>query len=321
LGTTLKEIGERNAIRLVRTILDPTLDKGRNDDCAVLEFGSDYLLLTTDVIVEDRHFLKGTDGYNIGWLAVAVNLSDIAAKGGKPLGLVVSAAMPKGTDTKYLEDIAKGMKSCADSCATQVVGGDTKESSILTLAGFALGVVPKSKIMLRSGARPGDLLAVTGTLGLATAGYSIIKKNPKVNKGKAVDALLRPRPLLKEGQLLSGTGKVTSCMDLSDSLASSVHQLSESSNVGFEVEYEKLPIANEVRDMGLEPRDAALYFGGDYQLLLTVKKDSCPNLRKMLKGIDTDLTVIGKATKNADKILIVGNKKEKLENTSYDHFR
>jgi len=317
----LERIGERDAIKLVREILEPTLDKGKEDDCAVLEFGKDYLLVTTDIIVEDRHFVRGTDGYTIGWLVVAVNLSDIAAMGGKPLGVVVSTAFPKGTNTTYLKDTARGMKACATRFGTEVVGGDTKESEILTLAGFALGCVPKNKVLLRRGAKSGDILAVTGEVGLAAVGYHCIKEGIKDKGKKAVEALLRPRPLVAEGQQLSGTGKVTACMDLSDSLASCIHQLSEASNVGFKVDYDKLPIAKEVAELGLQPKDAALYFGGDYQLLLTTHKDSFSDLKNRLRKLGTELTVIGKATKSTGKILIIDSRTEKLENSSYDHFR
>jgi len=319
--STLREIGERDSVKLIRAVLDSASDIGEGDDCAVLELGDNYLLLTTDVIVEGRHFPRGTDGRTVGWLVVAVNLSDIAAMGGKPLGVVVAAALPKHKSAAYLKAVSRGMKACAASFDTEVVGGDTKESRITTLAGFALGIAPKDKVMLRKGAKPGDMLAVTGTLGLAAAGYHSIKSKPKKGSKKGLEALLKPRPLIGEGLILSGTGKVTSCMDLSDSLASSLHQLSELNNVGFEVEYEKLPISKEVHSCGIEPKRAALYFGGDYQLLLTIKKNAFSGVKKSLKKSGTNLTIIGRVTKKADKILIVDDKIERLENKSYEHFK
>lgn len=319
--STLREIGERDSVKLIRAVLDSASDIGEGDDCAVLEFGDNYLLLTTDIVVEGRHFPRGTDGHTVGWLVVAVNLSDIAAMGGKPLGVVVASALPKDKSAAFLKAVSRGMKACAASCDTEVVGGDTKESRITTLAGFALGIAPKNKVMLRKGARPGDVLAVTGALGLAAAGYHSTKSRSRKRSKKGLEALLKPRPLISEGLILSGTGKVTSCMDLSDSLASSLHQLSELNNVGFEIEYEKLPISKEVYSCGLEPKQAALYFGGDYQLLLTIKKSVFSSIRKRLKKSGTDLTIIGRVTKKTDKILIVDKKKERLENKSYEHFR
>jgi thiamine-monophosphate kinase len=188
------------------------------------------------------------------------------------------------------------------------------------LAGFALGVVSKDRIMLRRGAKPGDVLAVTGELGLAAVGHQKIKGGSKDRGMMAVEALLRPRPLVQEGMVLSSSGKVTSCMDLSDSLASSVHQMSKMSDLGFEVEFEKLPISREVGSQGMDPKEAALYFGGDYQLLLTLKNEDFADSRKALNEIGTELTVIGKATESTENTLRLDDESERLENRTYEHF-
>jgi thiamine-monophosphate kinase len=240
--------------------------------------------------------------------------------GGKPLGLVVSCALPKKTDVSFFERVAGGMKDCAAEHGTEIVGGDTKESPTLSLSGCALGIVQKDKTLFRRGARPGDLLAVTGKLGSAAVGYNILKQGKADESGKALKALLRPNPLVEEGMLLSESGKVTSCIDLSDSLASCVHQLGEASGVGFEVELDRVPVSREVSGTNLERREAALYFGGDYQLLLTMKKRDYPTLEKKLAKLGTPLTLIGKATSKRDKVLITRDGLESLENRSYEHF-
>jgi thiamine-monophosphate kinase len=317
---TLHGIGERKAIELVREILDSKADLGQNDDCAVLEFGNHHLLLTTDVIIEGKHFPKGTDGKDIGWLVAAVNLSDIASMGGKPLGLVVSCALPKKTDVSFLKGIARGMKDCAAKHGTEVIGGDTKESATLSLSGCALGVVQKQKTMFRKGARPGDVLAITGKLGSAAAGYHSLKHGKARESRSYLRSLLRPNPLVEEGIALSETGKVTSCIDLSDSLASCVHQLGEASGIGFEVELERIPVSRSVSGMKLKRREASLYFGGDYQLLMTLKKRDFPILKRKLRKLGTDLSRIGRATRRLDKVLITSEGLESLENRSYEHF-
>jgi thiamine-monophosphate kinase len=317
---TLHTIGERKAIELVREILDSRADLGQNDDCAVLEFGNHHLLLTTDVIIEGKHFPKGTDGKDIGWLVTAVNLSDIASMGGKPLGLVVSCALPRKTEASFFKGIARGMRDCAAEHGTEVVGGDTKEGPTLSLSGCALGFVQKDRTLFRRGARPGDVLAVTGKLGSAAAGYHSLKHGKARESRRHLRSLLRPNPLVEEGMLLSETGKVTSCIDLSDSLASCLHQLGDASGVGFEVELEKIPASRVVSKMNLERREAALYFGGDYQLLMTMKKRDFPTLEKKLGKMGTDLTLIGKATRKRDKVLITREGLESLENRSYEHF-
>jgi thiamine-monophosphate kinase len=317
---TLNTIGERKAIELVREILDSKADLGQNDDCAVLEFGNHHLLLTTDVIIEGKHFPKGTDGRTVGWLVAAVNLSDIAAMGGKPLGLVVSCALPKKTDVSFLKGIARGMRECAVKHGTEIIGGDTKEGPTLSLSGCALGVVRKDRTMFRRGARPGDVLAVTGELGSAAVGYHILKQGKSYESRKALNSLLMPNPLVEDGMALSETGKVTSCIDLSDSLASCVHQLGDAGGVGFEVELDRVPVSKEVPMKGLQRREAALYFGGDYQLLMTMKKRDFPTLERKLRKLSTDLTLIGKATRKRDKVLITRDGLESLENRSYEHF-
>lgn len=317
---TLQGIGERKAIELVRDILDSKTELGQNDDCAVLEFGKHHLLLTTDVVIEGRHFPKGTEGRTIGWLVAAVNLSDIAAMGGRPLGLVISCALPRKTDVSFLKGIARGMKECAMKHGTEVVGGDTKESRTLSLAGCALGVVQKDRTMFRKGAKPGDVLAVTGELGSAAAGYHSLKHGKANESRRALKRLLKPSPLIEEGMMLSETGKVTSCIDLSDSLASCIHQLGEASGVGFEVEMDRIPVSKEVSRTGLEPGDAALYFGGDYQLLITHKERDFSTLKKKLGKMGTSLTQIGRAMRRGDKVLITQEGLEDLENRSYEHF-
>ena len=139
--------------------------------------------------------------YQMGWFLVAINLSDIAAKGGDPLGLVLSYGLPKKTSEPFLRQLTKGADDCAVTFGTTIVGGDTKETTEITLCGTAFGSVKKAEFMSRIGAHPGDVVAVTGTLGKAGAGYYALKQ--KSNEKKLSKALLEPLPRLKEGRLLA----------------------------------------------------------------------------------------------------------------------
>lgn len=307
----LRYLGERKAIKMISEITKTDV----SDDCAVLPFGKKYFLFTTDMINEETHMPKNSKPHQIGWHVVAINLSDIAAKGGSLLGVSVAVGMPKTHDAKFLKELSKGMYDCAKKYSTKIVGGDTKENNILTLCGSAVGVVNKKNIMLRKGAKPGDVVCVTGTLGASSAGLH--SKNPK--------NVLMINPRVKEGVALGETNAVTSCMDISDGFASSIYQLSSLNKVGFEIDYELLPVSKNVRSISKKLRipleELCIYSGGDYELLLTVKKSKLGYAVTALKNIGTKFTPVGVVTKDKENILVKGEKKTVLENRGWEHFR
>ena len=168
----LSDIGERNAIKRIETILSKgDVAVGIGDDCAAFTIGDDYLLVTTDMITQKTHIPEGMTPFQIGWFVVAINLSDIAAKGGRPLGLVLALGLPKNTSELFFTELMKGADACAIQNDTHIVGGDTKENPEITICGTAFGLVRKDEFMPRKGAKIGDVVAVTGTLGKAGAGY------------------------------------------------------------------------------------------------------------------------------------------------------
>ncbi len=322
MAKQLREIGEREAIEHVRRILDQgDFPLGLTDDCAAIEMGKNYLLASTDMINERTHMPIGMTAYDMGWHVIAVNLSDIASKGGEPLGLEVAVGLPRGKDIEFLEDIAQGMDSCARKYGTAIAGGDTKECYEVTLVGTAFGIVPKSKIMLRSGARPGDIVAVTGNLGKGAIGYHSLKHGLGIES--AVRKMFQPEPRMAEGLALSKSGVATSCMDVSDGLASTVHQMCERSGVSMNIDLKKLPRTEEVAQIDFVPRDELLlYFGGDYELLVTIKKGNLRKAKTAVKKAGGVLTDIGIVTEPQDtNKLIKGDKMEILENRGYEHFR
>ncbi|HEX9907810.1 MAG TPA: thiamine-phosphate kinase [Thermoplasmata archaeon] len=319
---TLGGLGEREAIKIIEKLITSDAVIGIGDDCAAIDIGTKYLLVTTDMMVTKWHMPKGMGPYDVGWSIVAVNLSDIAAMGGKPLGVVTAIGITRGHPIEFLEQMVDGMNDCARRFGTSIIGGDTKEHEDLVLCGTAIGEVEKDKILLRKGAKPGDLVAVTGNLGRAGAGYHSMKRS--LGLKDAEDSLKRPWPRLKEGLALGNSGIATSCMDISDGLSSSIFEMSRVSGMTYEIDYSKVPRAPEV-DMAFQDlerqKDLTLNFGDDYELLFTVKRGAESELAKIAGETGCPMTVIGKVTSGEENILIDGGKREKLENLGYEHFR
>lgn len=319
---TIGSLGERETIKLIEKIVKSEASVGIGDDCAAIDIGSKFLLVTTDMMVTKTHMPKGMGPYDIGWSIVAVNLSDIAAMGGKPLGVVTAIGITRGHPIDFIEQMVDGMNDCARRFNTSIVGGDTKEHDDLILCGTAFGEVDKDKILLRRNAKPGDLVAVTGALGKAGAGFWSLKR--QLNIKEAEDALKRPWPRVREGMALAESGIVTSCMDISDGLSSSIFELSRESGLTYEIDFAKIPKAKEV-DMAFHDierqKDLVLNFGDDFELLFTIKRDAEGELAKLSEQCGCPFTVIGKVTSGEENILIDNGKREKLINLGYEHFR
>ncbi|MFO7677964.1 MAG: thiamine-phosphate kinase [Thermoplasmatota archaeon] len=321
----LSDIGERKAIQLISSILSkPDIAVGIGDDCAALEIGNEYLLVTTDMITQKYHIPEQMTPFQIGWFIVAINLSDIAAKGGRPLGLVLSLGLPKKTSEFFLKQLIKGADSCATSFDTAIIGGDTKETSEITLCGTAFGLVDKNKFLPRKGCSAGDIVAVTGPLGRAGAGYYMIQK--EFDDESKSNALFEPVPRLKEGILLAEQKCVTSSMDISDGLSSSLYQLGQINNVGFELYQSDIPIASELKHFqkqfsDINIFDVALHFGGDYELLVTIARNCFEKNRKKLGKKGVSLYPIGSVTSEKDIVIVSNNVRKKIENKGYEHFK
>lgn len=318
----LKDIGERKAIEEIVKILGEKSDIG--DDCAKIDFGEKYLLLTTDMITESTHIPVNSTPWQIGWHIIAINLSDIAAKGGEPLGILISLGLPKDYSDSFLKELTNGMKDCTDTYKTEIIGGDTKENENLTLCGTAIGIVSKNEFIPRIGAKIGDLVAVTGSLGKAAAGYYSLNNKNFEDEINSLKSLLEIKPRIKEGRVLAKTGVVTSCMDISDGLASSIYQLSKMNNVGFEIYFNKVPVSPEVKKLSeklqVKLEEMVLYFGGDYELLLTIKPSEVKIAVSAIEKIGGTLSIIGKVTEK-ENFLLLNSNYHKLENRGYEHLR
>ena len=302
----LSNLGERSIVANLIRKFDPDGSLELGDDCGILDNGADYLLLTTDMITQATHMPHGSKPEDIGWYAAAINLSDIAAMGGRPIGMLFALGLPRDTDAEWLDSLAYGIHECCSSFDVPVLGGDTKENANITISGTAIGRVPKDLILRRSGARPGDILAMTGKLGRGVQW----ERNQEDST-----TLLKIHPRLMEGQILSSSGAVTSCIDMSDGLSTSLHHLSRSSQVGFRVEFASIPMMS---GMDLAAKMKALHYGGDYELLITIKPSKMDAIEEMAC---TKLTKIGEVTEDKEILLSSHGELGKLPDKGYEHFR
>jgi len=269
------------------------IDAG-SDDCAVLDLkGEDCLVFTIDMLHRTTDFPEEMTPWQMGWMSAAVNLSDIAAMGAEPTGLLMAIGMPEDTEIAFVEELAKGMQACAKFCGTAIIGGDLDTHTELTITGTALGRVKKSHLLLRRGAKPGDLVCVTGYTGSAGAALRAIQSKKQISE-TILKTLFEPLPRTSEARILAHSGAATSMIDTSDGLAISLYDLARESHVGFTIRESALPILKEVREFVSsheELMELSLYTGGDFELLMTID----PQQMKKVQNI-CNLTVIGECT-------------------------
>jgi thiamine-monophosphate kinase len=328
--------GEDDLVRLIKMLVRrraPGLLAGIGDDCAVLETrGGASLLATTDLLVEDVHFRRRwAEPADIGAKALAVNVSDIAAMGGTPRWALVGLGCPQGTGTDEIEAFYEGALVVADAHGIVIVGGDTSTSPAgwlvsVTLLGDAVRPV------LRSTARPGNVIAVTGTLGQAAAGLAVLEREtaPRGVDPARLDevtaAHLRPRPRVEEGRWLAGAGGVTAMMDLSDGLATDLSRLSAESGVAASIDIDRLPIAEATRivadALDVDPVDWATGGGEDYELLVICERAA---LARLSVGLAQEtgmmLSAVGEITAGSGTRWLDGRGRTVAVAPGFEHFR
>lgn len=294
---TLKELGEFGLIDRIKSgIKTPDGVTGIGDDCAVIpQPGGKDLLVSTDMLIEGTHFLlDDINPYRLGWKSAAVNLSDIAAMGGRPVATFLSFALPEKIDTAWTDEFFNGYSDISKRYGCPLLGGDTTASPDgLCISVAIIGECPSGKALLRSGAREGDKICVTGYLGDAGAGLKVILENAHRNSdAQALIAMhYMPIPRVDEGILLSSTEGVHAMMDISDGIASDLRHILDASHKGAEINVKALPLSDEMlrccRRNGWDPVELALAGGEDYELLFTADPDA---------RIDVKHTVIGRVT-------------------------
>lgn len=325
----LESLGERKIIQIIQQQLEvmPGLPLGFGDDVSALKLEEDRLLiLKTDMLVDKTDVPPGMSLWQAARKAVVMNVSDLAAKGAKPIALLVALGIPRKFTEKDIRQIAGGLNSGAREYDAFILGGDTNEASDLIISCAVLGTCYPGMLMKRKGARPGDILAVTGGFGKTAAGLKILLENIHVSRElreTLLESVLMPKARLKEGLALASSQAVTASIDSSDGLAWSLHELSRASHVGFLVE--KLPLATEAvkfaETHGLNPAELCLYGGEEYELVLTIKPQSWDKALSAVKNVGGKLIPIGKAIKEN----IVKLKTEKglipVEFRGWEHFK
>jgi len=339
----LNDIGEFGLIkRLTKNI---TLDKERvimgvGDDVAVVKTkAEEYLLLTCDILIEGTHFTKETiTPCQLGKKVVAINVSDIAAKGGIPKQALISIGLPKDTKVIYLDEIYRGIKEQSKKFNIDIVGGNTalsKDKIFIDL--FLVGEIKPDLLLLRSGAKPDDKILVTGNLGDSSAGLKIIEnqdlklediKFEKKYKTKLKQAHLSPNPRLLEGRIIAKSNLASSMMDISDGLSSDLAKICEASNVGAIIWEEKIPVSKETlafaKSIGKSPFNFALHGGEDYELLFTIPKENVEIIiKKIQRETKTKVTEIGeiKDRKFGIKIVKTNGEMTPLNTYGWNHFK
>ena len=297
---------------------------GIGDDTAAWQGDDSIQLATVDALVEGVHFKPGMFGWeDLGWKALAINLSDIAAMGGVPKYALVSLAIPPETEVDDVLALYRGALKLAQQFGVAVIGGDTDSTPRISVTVTVLGSMGKSKNLLtRSTARPGDLVAVTGYLGSAATGYEIIRRKTKTGKNATAvkKAFLRPEPRIPEGQLLLKSG-IKTAIDISDGLISDLTHICKASRVGAVINADRLPITPEVSAaFGKKALATALSGGEDYELLFTGLPEAIKNV---MKKAACPVTIIGEITSGRDgkiKVVDEAGKPLKLSEKGWEHF-
>ena len=303
---TLKvsDIGEKE---LVRYIISRSKDI-TPDDTAITQLDSTNLISTCDMLIQSRHFPKEMSYFNMGFKSVTVNASDLASMGASPLGFLLSIAIPKDLQLDSFEQIIDGVLSACEYYNIPLIGGDTNEASEIIISGTALGLCDNP--LMKDNYSIGDLIAVTGDIGLAALGFNLdVEDNVYVNKA------LKPLARIKEGETLKGLA--TSATDITDGLASELYEIKKD-DFGFMIYEDLLGISDEYKqiseDLGLNYLDLILHVGEDFELLFTISKDN-------LKKLPFDYKVIGEVTdSDVVELTLENGFVERIENKGYEHY-
>lgn len=262
---------ETNFIEMMRAMATDPAARGLLDDTAVIDFGSETLILTHDMMSEGVHWLDGAEPADVAWKLVAANLSDLAAKGGKPLGVLLGFMLG---DDEWDRKFAAGLQKVLSHYDVALLGGDTvaNRGDKRSLGMTAIGVATHSPVPSRSGARVGDLLYVTGTLGDALGGFELIEAGFD-DIGPLGAAYNRPEPRLAEGQALAPY--VHAMMDISDGLLLDAERMASASKVRIAIDLTAIPLSAayvSYRSDSQESRMQAASWGDDYELLFTASQ-------------------------------------------------
>lgn len=310
----------------------PSLVLGAGDDAAVLRPARNRrLLLTTDLLAEDVHFRRSwASPADLGWKLAAVNVSDIAAMGGRPRWALLSLALPPGTARTFTASLARSLRSAARRFGFEIVGGDTCASASGIFLSLALTGEAGARLLTRDAAEPGDLLFVTGHLGASTLGLAALERHGRAllpaPLRQCARRHLHPEPRLGFGAALARTGRTHAALDVSDGVSRDLARLCAASRVGAEVDAASLPVlpqtARSARLLGRDPIAAALHGGEEYELLFTARPRDAQRVRALGRRLGLPVTTIGRILPRRSGVTVVGadGRRSPLLPQGWEHF-
>ena len=335
-GTDAMELTEDQLIEAIRKVLSgefPGVQVGIGDDAAVVGSGTGSMVLSTDMLIEGVHFERSSiSARDLGAKSIVVNVSDIAAMAASPRYAMVSLGIPVDVDAAWVMELFGGMRAACDEYALALVGGDTNRADAVVIAVAVVGEVGSGHAVTRSGARPGDIVVVTGSLGAAAGGFLVSRIHPsKLPQALAepwgrelLDAQARPVARVGEGQTLAQAG-ATAMMDLSDGLAKDLSRLCSASGVGARVDLPRVPVAEALRlaagFLEVDPPELALTGGEDYELLATIDLTNLARARGDLRErFGVTLSDVGVIIDEGLVAVDAEGRQSPLEPTGWDHF-
>ena len=298
------------------------------DDAALLRPRADTdLAWTADALIENVHFRwSTTDARSLGHKTLAVNLSDLGAMGSRPLGFLLALGLPPDAAPEALEGFVAGLLAEARSADCPLVGGDTVKASVWTVCVSAVGEVPRGRALRRGGARSGDRLLVTGTLGAAALGLALLERGEAASPETRpfIRRQIRPRPPYRVGAELARTRAASAAIDLSDGLASDLGHLVRESDLAADVWLEHLPLARGLRlhseRLGLDPVELALAGGEDYELLFAVPRRS-PEAGVFAKRLGCRVTEVGVLRRGRGIRYLRSGRRVSPPRAAFEHFK
>jgi thiamine-monophosphate kinase len=329
---TVSGLGERGVIDLIWSIIESQCDEDPKslilpppDDASAIALGDGAcFVLKTDMFVKRTDAPRGMTHRQMGAKALVMNISDLAAKGAVPKGFLFSLGLPPSYRADDVSALISGICSASKEYGTPMLGGDVGESRDLVVAGFAVGLA--KSLVKRSGAAPGDVVAVTGKFGDTGAAFKILLDGMGATanlRRRLCRSVYRPKARLAMGLSMARTGAATSSMDSSDGLAFTLNELAKSSRVGFIID--SLPISADAFEFAhasnLKPADLALFGGEEYEIIYTVRADKWEDARRAVRGADGELQRIGSVVSGHGVVLRDGTNDSPIPAKGWEHLR
>ena len=308
---TVSTLGEKN---LIKKIIEEFGTEYIGDDAAILDNKHNDLVFTSDMLIESHHLPKQMTKEEIGFKIVTVNISDIIAMGAKPIGFLLNIAIPKNMTIEDFNKLINGVKKGCQYYKVPLLGGDTNEAEEIILSGTAIGTTPKNKSTRKTTAKKGDLIGITGKIGLAALGFHTLNTKPKTKYTQYLqEKILKPKAKLTGEKIGQYANSLT---DITDGLAEELYEM-KNNKIGFKIYYNKIPIDEEykkiVKELNLNIEELLFHFGEDFELVFTINKEELKNLK------DTEYYIIGEVTDTGQVELVKDEDIKILPEKGYQH--